>query len=631
MFQFLLNLKLKNLILVAVIFFSVTIFAFTIIYLSVNVSKKTKENSMQIVDRHTHSYAVDIQGRFNQVVSVTRTLAETFLETRDTDIQTLNPSSKNILINVLSANPEFISVWFDWEINVIDPTYDKKNGRVANIAFREGDNFVVERVIMDTTNQEIEGDYYFIKKTKKEVMGEPYYDEITASLKGILMVSPGVPIIIDNQFAGMVGIDLDMREVQKIVQSIKPFKQSQAYLVSPLNKVVAHTNEKNHNKALHEIYPDHKKELEEAFVQINQNKPFSFVYKNDKSAEIYVSIFPLVIGRDNEIWALATETPLKEIVAESNSIFTWTLFIGFLGIILLCVAIYFILDRIIAKLNIAVNLSEKISQGDLSSRIEVTGNNEIAILGKSLNSMADKLKNIVADISKAASNINSTSREIDDYSLDIAQNASNQAASVEEVMASIEEMTSNIYSTSDNAKETEIIADKTFKGINLGTKSSLDTVNSINKIAENIAIIREISHQTNILSLNAAVEAARAGIHGKGFAVVANEVKKLAEKAQTATKQITTLASEGVKISKLAEKELSDLLPDIEKTAGLIREIANASLEQSHGATQIQNVIQELNNIAQKNAMHSEQLNSKAKNLTGQANQLKKMIGFFKL
>ncbi len=631
MYRFLANLRLRNLILVAVISFSVFIFAFTIIYLSIKVRSNAKVDSMAIVDRYTQSYASEIKGNFNEVMSITRTLAKAFIENQDENLAELNPSNKNILLNAVNSNPNFISVWFDWEIREIDPSFQLRNGRIANIAFKIGDNISIDRKIMDTTNQVIEGDYYYLRETKKEMMGEPYYDEITPELKGILMLSPMVPLILNDHFAGVVGIDLDMRKVQEVVKSIKPFEHSIAYLGSPKNMIVAHTYPENYNKNLLEVYSAHKEILEEAIQKINADIPFSFIYNNEIGEEIYVSMFPMKIGRDNEIWTRATETPLKEITAKSNSMFIYTILIGLAGILLLALIIFYILGNIFEKLKIAIRHSERIAGGDLTSKVEVIGQNEIANLGNSLNQMTDKLKSIVSGIISFSNVINNSSKEINNFSTEISQSSSNQAASVEQVMASIEEMTSNILTNSDNAKQTEIIAEKALKGITTGSHSAKQTAESISQIAENITIIEEISQQTNILSLNAAVEAARAGNNGKGFAVVASEVKKLAEKTQIAAKKITELSSNGVHIADLAEKELMLLLPDIEKTTQLIAEIATANAEQGHGATQIQNVIQELNDIAQKNALHSEQLYNKAKDLMSQAEQLRKMINFFKI
>jgi methyl-accepting chemotaxis protein len=144
-------------------------------------------------------------------------------------------------------------------------------------------------------------------------------------------------------------------------------------------------------------------------------------------------------------------------------------------------------------------------------------------------------------------------------------------------------------------------------------------------------VIDDISFQTNLLALNAAVEAARAGIHGKGFGVVANEVKKLAERAQQISVFIDKLSIKSVDVAQLAEKELSALIPDVEKTAILVKETTGANAELSSGVDQIHGSIQLLNDITQENSLVSEELNTKAYELSSEANNLKRAIDFFKL
>jgi methyl-accepting chemotaxis protein len=632
MHRFRSNLSLRNLILFAILFFSVTIFAFTIIYLSINVRSNAKEDSKAIVDQYTKGSATKIEGMLNEAMCVTRTLAYAISENRDSSLAILNRTNKSILKNTLIKNPDFLQVWFDWDIKLIQPNFPKKYGRVGSVVYKNlNGKFEFDRHLKDTVDIEPDNDYTISKKSGKEMVGEPYYDKMSKSFSGILMVSPTVPIIIDNKFLGWAGIDLDMSRIQNAVKKIRPFDKSIAYLISPGKTVVAQNDEEFNNKNLLDLNPQYKTQFSNALQQIDKGNDSSFVYQNNSGEDVYVCMVPLSIGHDKEIWALATETPLKDILSKSQNMFYYTIMFGFIGIILLCVIVYFILNNVLAKLNVAVDHSRKIASGDLSSRIEVTGNNEIAVLGLSLNQMADRLKNIVSEIITTSEIINQASGEINSYSAEISLSSSNQAVSVEEVMASIEEMTSNIQNNSNNAKQTEVIAEKTLEGIAKGSKSAKQTFESINKINENIDFINEISHQTNILALNAAVEAARAGTYGKGFAVVANEVKKLAENAQNAAKKITALSTESMQISDFADKSLMQLLPDIEKTAKLISEIANASMEQSNGANQIQNVIMQLNNIAQKNAMHSEQLKSKAENLLEQSSQLKEMVGYFRL
>jgi len=156
------------------------------------------------------------------------------------------------------------------------------------------------------------------------------------------------------------------------------------------------------------------------------------------------------------------------------------------------------------------------------------------------------------------------------------------------------------------------------------------TVEAMKQVAEKISIIEEIARKTDLLALNAAVEAARAGEHGKGFAVVASEVRKLAERSQTAAAEISRLSIDGVQIAEGAGQLLTRLVPDIQKTAELVREIAAASAEQSTGATQVNKAIQQLDQVIQQNSAASEEMASTAEELSSQAEVLQSSIAFFK-
>jgi methyl-accepting chemotaxis protein len=156
-----------------------------------------------------------------------------------------------------------------------------------------------------------------------------------------------------------------------------------------------------------------------------------------------------------------------------------------------------------------------------------------------------------------------------------------------------------------------------------------ETVKAMKEIAAKINIIEEIARQTNLLALNAAIEAARAGEHGKGFAVVAAEVRKLAERSQKAAGEINELSTSSVAVAEVAGQMLTAIVPNIQKTAELVQEIAAASREQDAGAEQISKSIQQLDSVIQQNASASEEMASTAEELSGQAEQLSEMIGFF--
>ncbi len=150
-------------------------------------------------------------------------------------------------------------------------------------------------------------------------------------------------------------------------------------------------------------------------------------------------------------------------------------------------------------------------------------------------------------------------------------------------------------------------------------------------IATKISIIEEIARQTNLLALNAAIEAARAGEHGKGFAVVATEVRKLAERSQTAAAEISKLSASSVEVAEKAGDMLTKIVPDIQKTAELVQEISAASNEQNSGAEQINKAIQQLDQVIQQNASATEEMASTSEELASQAVQLQETIGFFRV
>ncbi|MBF0164304.1 MAG: HAMP domain-containing protein [Magnetococcales bacterium] len=300
--------------------------------------------------------------------------------------------------------------------------------------------------------------------------------------------------------------------------------------------------------------------------------------------------------------------------------------------VLIGLLIAFLLTRIIvAALTKGVMFAREIAAGDLTATIDLDQKDEVGQLANALKEMAAKLREVIGEVSSAASQVSAGSNEISNAAQNLSQGATEQAASIEETSSAMEEMTSNIQQNSDNASTTQTIAQKASKDAEEGGQAVGQAVTAMKEIAAKIGIIEEIARQTNLLALNAAIEAARAGEHGKGFAVVAAEVRKLAERSQTAAGEISHLSSSSVEVAERAGGIINKLVPDIQKTAELIQEIAAGSQEQNQGASQINQAIQQLDQVIQQNAGASEEMAATAEELSAQADIMNTSISFFKI
>ncbi len=275
---------------------------------------------------------------------------------------------------------------------------------------------------------------------------------------------------------------------------------------------------------------------------------------------------------------------------------------------------------------------KSLSKGNLNIKIEQSQRkDELGVLNNSLSLLVQNLTTVVTEINQNAEQLASASSQVNNTSQELSEGAGEQASSTEEVSSTMEEMQANIQQNTENSQVTSYKSDKVGKEIiEVGENTNL-VVDANRKINEKITIISEIAHQTNILALNAAVEAARAGEHGKGFAVVAAEVRKLAERSKSAAEEIVALSDNTKVLADKAGNSLSAIIPEIEQTAKLVKEITSASVEQNSGAEQVNTSIQELNNLAQSNAATSEELASTSEELTAQAEQLRDVVAYFKL
>jgi methyl-accepting chemotaxis protein len=340
---------------------------------------------------------------------------------------------------------------------------------------------------------------------------------------------------------------------------------------------------------------------------------------------------PVKIGNTLTPWSVVVVAPLEEVLSTANRILYISVVVGILGLMIMGLITWYISGTLSRPILKSVDVAREISEGNLMVQINTDRSDEIGILLKALSKMTAQLKSLVGSIRANSENIAVASEQMSASSEQLSQGATEQASSLEEISSTMEEIAANVEINAENARQTEKIAVESATGIKNLSEASNRSLSSVRDIADKIKIVNDIAFQTNLLALNAAIEAARAGEYGKGFAVVAAEVRKLAERSKLAADQIVHLAETSLKITEEGGRLMTRIIPDIEKTAELVKEISAASGEQNNGVQQVNLSLQQLNNVTQQNAASSEELSTSSAQLAAQAEELKSIIRFIRI
>jgi methyl-accepting chemotaxis protein len=294
-------------------------------------------------------------------------------------------------------------------------------------------------------------------------------------------------------------------------------------------------------------------------------------------------------------------------------------------------------------LRLVVAVLSQVERGDLTQAVEIDSENEIGLLAKALNSALINIRGTMTQVGEAARSLGSASIQLAKSVEVMAGGAHEQAASLEQTSASLEQITATVRQNSDNARQASQFAissrDAAEKG---GTvvSNAMSAMNEISdasgKIAAIIRVIDEIAFQTNLLAVNASVEAARAREHGKGFAVVATEVRSLAQRSSAAAKEIKALIGDsrrkvenGSTLVNRSGQTLNEIVTSVKRVTDIVSEIAAASREQSTGIEQVNSAMLQMDSVLQSNSSQTEQLSATASSLAADAGHLEQLIGRF--
>lgn len=673
------------------------------------VQERTQAQFEQIVEQRltalAHTQATLIQRELEAPLVTAKSLAtaNALLGMKDAKGEPALQVGREQLINLLHEtvvrNPKILGAYIGWEPNAIDhndTAYVNSSilgmgadGRFLPWWYRNADGSLGLDKLADVADQKVlstgvrASEYYLCsRESKKACAIDPAPYKVGNAM--VMLASFIEPILIDGTFQGIVGADLSVNFIQDMLTSADQKLYDGAgelALISSNGRLVAYTKDAS---KLGEKASDLLDGNE--LANLGQLKTGEVRYDIDREHGHIELFLPFSIGQTDARWTLMMQLPLGAVMADSQKlqsdleaqrktdIFGMTiagLLIAGAGLLVIWLVGHGIarpLKQMVAMLN---DIAQ--GEGDLTRRLTSDRADELGAIANGFNTFLIKLQGMITQVVSSVQKVSDSSEHTADIAIRTNQGVHKQMVEIDQVATAVHEMTATAQDVARNATQAAQAASHADQAASQGMRIVRDTSTSIGALAaeigkavgvvqtlakdsENInailTAIRGIAEQTNLLALNAAIEAARAGEQGRGFAVVADEVRNLAQKTQKATEEIQTMiqqlqqgtrdvvrvmedsqsrTDESVQHAAKAAEALETITQAVSVINDMNTQIASAAEEQSAVAEDINRNVINIGQVANEVAGGADESSAASADLTKLAEQQRRLINQFKV